>query len=113
MSFGHRGGEPIGRPVRFLAGVGRLARDPVSLRDRSHELEAIGELPDALGAEEPVDLRPGPEVRLDGPLREPRLGCFRLALGGLALRPRSSLRSISESAYFASLYCSATDSNWC
>ena len=60
----------------------------VSLRDRSHELEAIGELPDALGAEEPVDLRPGPEVRLDGPLREPRLGCFRLALGGLALRPR-------------------------
>ena len=28
-------------------------------------------------------------------------------------RASSSLRSISESAYFASLYCSATDSNWC
>ena len=46
LSFRHRGGEPIGRPVRFLAGVGRLrARSWRLLRDRSHELEAIGELP--------------------------------------------------------------------
>ena len=88
LSLAEGVGEPVGRPLRFLAGVRRGASDlGVSFGDRTHELEPVGELCDALRPEQTVDLRPGPDVGLHGPLRESSLGPLRLSLGVVALFP--------------------------
>ena len=65
LPLGEGRGESIGRPIRFLSGIRRRAGDlGVAFGDGTHELQPVRELCDALGAEEPVDLRTGPDVGL-------------------------------------------------
>ena len=93
MTLGERLREAIGSPVRLLPSVLRLAGDlGVALCDGPHELEAIGELADALGPQETVDLRSGSEVRLHGPIREALLCDACLSFRGFSLA--SGLREL-------------------
>ena len=116
LTLGRSLREAIGSPVRLLPRVQRLASDlGVAFCDGPHELEPVRELADALCAQQTVDLRSGPEVGLHGPIREALLRrrepVVPRTLAGF--RDSASFRSVRESRYFASLYCSASTSKSC
>ncbi len=84
LPFRERVAVLLRRPAGLLAGdLGLGGQVGVVLGEGSHELEAIGELREAVRAQQDVELRAHAGVRGDGPLRQLGVGAGSDGVGGL------------------------------